>query len=516
MTLESTLLVIALMATPFAAALLTAVLPSKILPHWAYEVLHAFSLTIVCVSALYLAITVVLNGENVQALGSWFYLDALGAVFIFLIGAVGLLAGWYSLPYLRHKVGNDTLSNRQVKHYYFFFNLFIFTMLVAVLSNNIIMMWVAIEATTLATVFLVALYNNRFSLEAAWKYLIICTVGVAFGLYGTLLVYANGASALADSSQAIFWTSLVGSGAPFDPLLMQIAFVFAVVGFGTKAGLFPLHTWLPDAHSEAPSPVSALLSGVLLKCAVLIIMRFYTLAVETLGSGFPQMIMLIIGIVSVIIAAFAMLMQDDVKRLLAYSSCENIGIVALCLGFGGPLGIAAALLHCVFHGFIKALLFCLTGNLDMKYGTRELSKIKGVLQVAPATAVLLVIGFVSLAGFPPFALFVSEVLAIIAAVVSGNIIVVVIFGLVLTVVIAACFRAISKMVLSKAPEDAAKGEVGVFALVPQILLVVVILWFGVAMPQQLFKGIEAATAIVLQEEGNVLLEAPVIKDLFDE
>ncbi|MCL2529963.1 MAG: hydrogenase 4 subunit F [Coriobacteriia bacterium] len=511
--MDNSMLTIALIVIPFIAAALMAVLPSKSAPRLAYQALHMVSLVAVCVLSVYLSITVIARDKTIIALGDWIHLDALGAVFVVLIGVVGLLVGWYSLAYIKHDEDEGLLNPAQVKQYYLFFNLFIFAMLIVALSNNVIMMWVGIEITTLVTVFLVGIYNNRFSLEAAWKYIIVCTAGVAFGLYGTLLIYANGADIMADPTMAIFWTSLVPYASQFDAMLIQIAFVFIVIGFGTKAGLFPMHTWLPDAHSEAPSPISALLSGVLLKCAILVIIRFYILAVEALGPAFPQMIMLVIGIISVVVAALSVLMQDDVKRLLAYSSCENIGIIALCLGFGGPLGIAAALLHCVFHGLAKALLFCLSGNVLMKYGTRDLSKIKGILQVAPATAVLLVLGFFALAGFPPFALFVSKVLAFVAGVVAGHIVIVVIFGIAATVVIAACIRVVSRSVFNKAPETVKKGDVGIAALIPQFLMVALILWFGIAMPGALFKGVEEATAIVLQEEGPVLHNDPLLKDL---
>jgi len=502
------------MAIPLVASLVMAALPSRTVPRWVYESIHILSVAAVCFLAIYLAYTVIASGNAIEALGLWFNLDALGSVFIFLIGAIGLLTGWYSLSYIRHDAEEGTMNPSQVKQYYVFFNLFIFTMLVVALSNNIIMMWVGIEATTLATVFLVGAYNTKTSLEAAWKYVIVCTAGVAFGLYGTLLIYANAADVMADPHQAIFWTSLVPYASQFDVMLIQIAFVFAAIGFGTKAGLFPMHTWLPDAHSEAPSPVSALLSGVLLKCAILIIIRFYILTVEAVGSTFPQTLMLIIGILSVFIAALAVFTQNDLKRKLAYHSCENIGIVALCLGFGGPLGIAAALLHCVTHGFTKALLFCLSGNILMKYGTRDLTKIKGILAVAPTTAVLFIMGLFGLAGFPPFAMFVSEVIAFIAGVFANQIVLVVIFGIALTIVIAACVHIIATSVMGKAPDGMKKGDVGAMTLAPEIVMVAILLWFGVAMPQPLLKGVEEATAIVMQEDGQVLHEAPIFKEFF--
>lgn len=512
--MDYSMLVIVLMALPLAASLVMAALPSKSVPRGLYEAVHLASLAGVLVLALFLTSQVVISGEAVNAVGLWFHLDALGSVFVALIGTIGFLTGFYSLGYIRHDVEIGHMGPSQVKQYYVFFSLFVFTMLVVALSNNIIMMWVAIEATTLSTVFLVGAYSTKLSLEAAWKYVIVCTAGVAFGLYGTVLVYANAADVMADAHQAVFWTSLLPYASQFDVVLMQIAFVFAAIGFGTKAGLFPMHTWLPDAHSEAPSPVSGLLSGVLLKCAMLIIIRFYILAVQAIGPDFPQTLMLVLGILSVAFAAFAVFSQDDLKRKLAYSSCENVGVVALCLGFGGPLGVAAALLHCIFHGFTKALLFCLSGNVLMKYGTRDLNKISGILKVAPATGVLLAVGLFALSGFPPFAMFLSEVMAFVAGIVAGQIVLVVVFALALTVVIAALTHVVTHAVMGKEPEGMKKGDVGVLALLPEFVLAAVVLWFGVALPQPVLSGVEEATAVVLQQDTDVLHEAPLFKDLF--
>lgn len=509
----ATMLVV-LLAIPLIAALLMAVLPSKAVPAAAYESIHILSVGAVCVLAIYLVVNEFVSGTAIEACGLWFRLDGLGSIFATLIGVIGLLTGIYSIAYVRHDIEIGNMGPGQVKQYYVFFSLFVFSMLLVVTSNNIIMMWAAIEATTLATVFLVGSYNTKLSLEAAWKYVIVCTAGVAFGLYGTVLVYANANALMTDPTQAVFWTSILPCATQFDAQLIQIAFVFAAIGFGTKAGLFPMHTWLPDAHSEAPSPVSALLSGVLLKCAMLIVIRFYILAIQAVGPTFPQTVMLILGAISVGMAALAVFSQDDLKRKLAYHSCENIGIVALCLGFGGPLGIAAALLHCVTHGFTKALLFCISGNVLMKYGTRDLNKISGILRVAPTTAVLMAIGFFALAGFPPFAMFVSEIMAFAAGVLGGHIALVVLFGIALTIVVAACVHVVTGAVFGEAPETVKKGDVGALALAPEIIMVAVILWFGVAMPQPVIAGVEDATAIVLQSDVNALHEEPLFSSLF--
>ena len=506
-------LMIFLIITPLVAAVLIAALPSRLLPSLYYEAIHMISLAVMCALSSYLAF-VAATGDAVYALGGWFCLDALGAVFVFLIGAVGLLTGWHSLSHIRNDIKEGALTPSQLKQYYVFFNLFIFTMLMAALSNNIIMMWVAVEATTLATVFLVGAYNTRLSLEAAWKYVIVCTAGVAFGLYGTLLVYANAADIMPDPHHAIFWTSLLPYASQFDSMLIQIAFVFVVIGFGTKAGLFPMHAWLPDAYAEAPSSVSALLSGALSKCAVLILIRFYTITVAAVGTDFPRIIMTVIGILSIVLAAFAVFRQDDLKRKLAYSSVKNVGIVTLCLGFGGPLGIAAALLHCVMHGFTKALVFCLSGNILAKYKTRDLVKIRGVIETAPTTAVLMIIGLIALSGFPPSAMFVSEIMAFAAGVVSGHFWLVVILGLALAIVIAAFMLAIAQSVIGKAPEDMKKKDVGAMMLIPEVVMAVVIIWFGIAPPQPVIKGIESATAIVMREEGYVYKGSPILQDIF--
>lgn len=503
-------LFIALLALPLAATVLIAVLPVKLVPQYAFEGIHVASIAGVLVISVILIVHVFATGQLVTTGGNWFRLDALASVFVSLISIIGCLVGIVSLPYIDHDVKAGRLDPLKVKGFYAFYSLFVFTMLMAACSNNIIMMWVCIEATTLSTVFLVGTYQTKRALEAAWKYVIVCTVGVAFGLYGTLLVYANAADIMADSTQAAFWTSILPYASQLDPTIMSIAFTFIVIGFGTKAGLFPMHTWLPDAHSEAPSPVSALLSGVLLKCAMLVIIRFYVLTVQDIGLQFPQIILIVAGTLSVCFAAFALFNQDDIKRKLAYSSCENIGIVALCLGLGGPLGIAAALLHCVFHGLTKALMFCLSGNVLMKYDSRSLERVQGVLQVAPVTGVLLLLGCFAISAFPPFAMFTSEIAMFLAGASSGFLWLDVVIGIALTVAMAAFVSMGVRSVLGKAPDDVKKGEVSALVIVPEIVLAAVILWFGIAMPQQLTAGVDSAASIILQEDVDPLQDGSLL------
>lgn len=492
-----------LLASPLIAAVLMAIIPAK--SKGVFETLHILSI-IAVLGFGGAAVISTLQGQSLSFLGDWFILDRLGLIFVGLISVIGFLTGVFSLPYVSHDYEEGKLDVAKVKLYYALFSVFLFTMILASTTNNVILMWVAVEATTLATVFLVGIYSNKKSLEAAWKYVIVCTCGVAFGLYGTVLFYADAANVLADPHTAVFWSAMLENAKSLDPRLTQIAFVFIAVGFGTKAGLFPMHTWLPDAHAEAPSPVSALLSGVLLKCAALVIIRFYALSSVAIGPEFPQIIMLILGVASVLVAALFFFVQDDFKRKLAYSSTENLGVVAICLGFGGPIGIFAALFHCVAHALTKALLFCLSGNLLMRYNTRDLRKIQGVAQMMPLTATLMILALFGLAGFPPFAMFWSEINMIIAGVKGGYLLLVILVLIALTIVIAGIIRIMNNSVLKDLDENEVpdKKELGALVLIPEAILIALVLWIGIFMPAPLVNAIQEGSAIVLQEDVSNL------------
>jgi hydrogenase-4 component F len=275
---------------------------------------------------------------------------------------------------------------------------------------------------------------------------------VAFGLYGTILVYSDAVNFLKEPGAAILWTEIVKNAQALDPTLLKLAFVFVLIGFGTKAGIFPMHAWLPDAHSEAPSPVSALLSGVLLKCALFVVIRFAIILGQGIGPEFPQTIFLVFGTLSVAVSVLFMFVQRDVKRLLAYSSVENIGLIVLGLGIGGPLGIGAALLHAINHSLVKSMMFCTTGNVLMKYHTRNLNKINGMLQAAPFTSLLLMVGALALVGSPPFNIFISKFSIISAGMGSGFQWLMVACLFFLAVAFAAFLRVISSSVFGELPE----------------------------------------------------------------
>lgn len=460
------------------------------------ETVHLIGITMLLVLTLWVVKLVLLNG-SLLALSEWFYADKLAAVFVLVIGLMGFLNGLYSIGYMRHDLVTGEVDRKGLSTYYGFFHLFLFTMIFTVLSNNIALMWVGVEATTLGSAFLVGLYGHKSSLEAAWKYVLICSVGVAFALYGTILVYSNSFNVVQNAHDSMLWTEIVKHARLLDPMVMKLAFVFILIGFGTKAGLFPMHAWLPDAHSEAPSPVSSLLSGVLLKCALFAIIRYYIVVGKAIGSVFPSTLLLIFGVLSVAFAAFFIFSQRDIKRMLAYSSVENVGIIATGLGLGGPLGIFAALFHTINHSIAKSLMFCTSGNILIKYGTRDLDVIKGMLKVVPFTAFLLGSGALAVAGSPPFNVFISELLTVTAGLNSGYLWLMILCLLFLLVVFAAFLRLIGEAVFGSPPENVTRGDVSFLTIFPVFLLFILMFGLGVYIPSPLSDLLKGAADIVL-------------------
>ncbi len=464
--------------------------------------INMIGITVLLIISLLVVSQIVQHGA-ITSSGLWLHVDTLGALFLAILGIIGFITGMYSVGYMNHEVHDGEISKKTLCAYYGFFHLFLFTMLLAITTNNLIVMWAAIEATTLTSTFLVGLYGQKSSLEAAWKYIIICTVGVAFGLYGTVLVYANAASVMQDPSMAVFWTEVVKHPQLLDPTLMHLAFIFVLLGFGTKMGLFPMHAWLPDAHSEAPSPTSALLSAVLLNCALLVIIRYYIIISGTIGETFPKNLLLIFGFLSVLVAAFLLVVQRDMKRLLAYSSVENMGLIAIALGIGGPIGIFAALLHTLNHSLAKTLLFCGSGNVLLKYGTRDICTVKGLLKTAPITAVLLGGGALALGGMPPFNVFVSEFMIVIASINGGSIWFTLLLLALLTVVLGGLVRMIAKISYGDVPDGIEKGELGFLTVAPMAVLLVLMLMMGTYIPKPVTELFIQSTNIVLNGKQSI-------------
>jgi hydrogenase-4 component F len=468
----------------------------RLFSHLTVEVFHLLSVLLVLVLSLVVVQGVLANG-NIFALNNWLHVDALAALFLLIISIVGFLVGLYSLGYIRHELDTGEFDENKLCNYYGLFSLFLFTMLMVVTANNIIMMWVAVEATTLGSTFLVGIYGHRSSLEAAWKYVMICTVGVAFGLYGTILVYSDAYNVLQRPEMATLWTEIVKNARLLDPTILKMAFVFILIGFGTKAGIFPMHAWLPDAHSEAPSPVSALLSAVLLNCALFVIIRYNTIISQGIGPGFSQTLFLIFGILSIGASAFFMFVQRDIKRLLAYSSVENIGLILLALGIGGNLGMLAGLLHAINHSLVKSLLFCASGNILIKYHTRNLDLIRGMLHIAPVTSFLLMGGAMALVGLPPFNIFVSKFFIISAGIGYGHIGLMIFVLLLLLVVFATIFRLLGSSVLGEVPAGLVRGDVSLLTQAPILLFLILAIVLGLYLPPQISTLLNGAANIAL-------------------
>ncbi len=345
----------------------------------------------------------------VSALNEAFSMDALSGYVMSLVIFLSLASAIYSISYLDHEFEAGLTNPRGVRTYYGLLHLFIFTMLLVTMANNLAIMWIGIEATTIVSALLIGLgfHKRPLAIEAAWKYIILCTVGITFALLGTFIAY-YASTAVMGTEGALNWTVLRGVAYKLNPATMKLAFIFVLAGYGTKAGLAPVHNWLPDAHSQAPSPISALLSGILLNTAFYGIMRFVSIVQPSTGSAFTGNLLIIFGLISVGISSIFILVQDNYKRLLAYSSSEHMGIISLGVGFGGPIGIYGALLHILNHSLSKPLMFFASGKIQARFGSTNIANVRGVLASMPLLGTLTFIGALSLSGTPPFNIFVSE------------------------------------------------------------------------------------------------------------
>lgn len=370
------------------------------------EVVSIIASAVTVAGSLAVALRVARSGSY-YAPSMFFSVDALGALLMLIISCVGLVAVAYSVPYLKKETAENIIGLTRVKQYFILLNLFLAAMFLAVSSSSPVFAWISIEATTLSTAFLISFYNKPSAMEAAWKYLIINSIGLLLGFFGTLLYFTSVDPSVGNG--LISWQTLVASAAHMDPLLVKIAFVFVLIGYGTKVGLVPMHTWLPDAHSKAPAPISALLSGVLLNVALIIVLRFKIVTDASIGIDFSQKLLITFGLLSVVLSSLINFTQKSYKRLLAYHSIENMGLATLGFGFGG-LGSYAATLHMIYHAVVKSALFLSSGNFLLKYHSAKIANIKGALKALPLTSVLFLTGFFIITGTPPFGMFFTKVL----------------------------------------------------------------------------------------------------------
>ncbi len=388
---------------PVSCAALSGLAPWRRITGWA----GATSALTVFVMGVSLAVRVV-HGRPETGYGGVLRADALSAFMVIVIGVIALLATLQGVRYLEAEIAAGRCTPRHAALYSVLIQGFLATMLLAVLAANLGVMWVAVEATTIVTTFLVGHRNTRGSLEASWKYIVICSVGIALAFLGTVLVYLAALHVAGHGTHALDWTSLVAMSHHLDPGVMRLAFALIVLGFGTKVGLAPMHSWLPDAHSQAPAPVSALMSGVLLTVAFYAILRFKVIADGALGPAFPRTLLVIVSLLSLVVAASLLLSQRDYKRMLAYHSVEHMGLIALGAAAGSTLAIAAVLLHILGHGIAKGVLFLASGEILLVEGTSEIEHVPALLSRRPVLGGIFAFGLVALLGFPPFSLFVSE------------------------------------------------------------------------------------------------------------
>ena len=343
---------------------------------------------------------------------SYLLVDDLNNVFIVLTTFVGLTTSVFSASYIGHELEIGRLTPQFLRFYHAMYQLLMFAMNLALLANNIGVMWVAIELATLTTVLMVGIYRTHEALEAAWKYFILGSVGIALALFGTILVYMAARPVIGEGFDAMIWTVLITRASAFDPALLNVAFVFLLLGYGTKVGLAPLHAWLPDAHAEGPTPISAVLSGLLLNVALYALLRFKMLLAVNPAALAPGPLMVTMGLISLVFAAFMLYRRRDIKRMFAYSSIEHMGLITFAFGMGGPLANFGGLLHMTMHSLTKSAIFFAVGHIAQVKGTQRIADMGGLTETNPVLGWGLVLGVVAIAGLPPLGIFMSEFLIV--------------------------------------------------------------------------------------------------------
>ena len=393
---------ILVLAIPIAAAGMVALLPNYRLTA-RLNVLAALCTFLAAASLFFL---------DRPETGSYLLIDDLNIVFIALSTFVGFTTSVFSATYIAHEMETGRLTPVNLRFYHAMYQVLMFAMNLALVANNVGLMWVAIEIATLTTVLMVGIYRTHEALEAAWKYFILGSVGIALALFGTILVYMAARPVVGEGLDAMVWTILIKESVYFEPELLNVAFVFLLLGYGTKVGLAPVHAWLPDAHAEGPTPISAVLSGLLLNVALYAVLRFKMLLAANPVAIAPGPLMVTMGLTSVLFAAFMLYRRRDIKRLFAYSSIEHMGIIAFAFGMGGPIANFAGLLHMTMHSLTKSAIFFAVGHIAQVKGTQKIADIRGLTVSHPVLGWGLVLGVVAISGLPPLGIFMSEFLIV--------------------------------------------------------------------------------------------------------
>ena len=475
----------------------------------ALEAIHLASAVASFASAIFLASAVLAQG----CASSWdgfLFADALSALVVLLSAFVYLACAPYSIGYFRTDLANQVMGEEiapgqhlaQLRKYYMLTPLLAFSMFLVAVSNNLGVMWVAVEGTALASIFLVMFYGRPTSLEAAWKYAMIGGVGLSMALFGTILIYFAAHQALGTSSVAeLNWTLLAVHSRHFDHTVVRLSFILVLLGYGTKAGLAPMHTWKPDAYSESPVPVATLMAAAVLNCALYALMRFYVLTVRCLGPVFPSQLLILFGLLSVAIAVPFILVQRSYRRLLAYSSIDHCGIMVLGLGFGGVLGPLGMLLHMTFHSITKPLLFFCAGNAQQQTGNDLLNKTHGgLLHVLPISAPMFLVATLAVTGTPPFSMFLSEFTILRAGFASEYTWPSGLLVLLLVAIFAGFFYQISELVLGS-PGGPPQKETCRWKTYPVIALSLLVLIIGFWLPVPLYSLVESAAHVLAISPG---------------
>ena len=415
------------------------------------------------------------------AAGPYLLVDDLNNVFIVLTTFVGFTTAVFSASYIDHEIEIGRLTPAHLRFYHAMYQVLMFAMNLALIANNIGLMWVAIELATLTTVMMVGIYRTHEALEAAWKYFILGSVGIALALFGTILVYMAARPVVGEGLDAMVWTILVAHAAAFDPALLNVAFVFLLLGYGTKVGLAPLHAWLPDAHAEGPTPISAVLSGLLLNVALYALLRFKMLLAVNPAALAPGPLMVTLGLVSLVFSAFMLYRRRDIKRMFAYSSIEHMGIITFAFGMGGPLANFAGLLHMTMHSLTKSAIFFAVGHIAQVKGTQKIAEMGGLTVTNPVLGWGLVLGVVAITGLPPTGVFMSEFL-IVSSTFARSPLLAVPLVLGLLVALGALFLRLSSIAFGEPKGESAPAQA---SFVPMFAHLGLVFAAGIYLPPQL-------------------------------
>ena len=423
---------------------------------------------------------------------NFFFIDAFNVYLSVLTSFVSMTTAIFSRRYMRLEREHGRIGHIQIRFYHAMFQLFIFAMLLCLLTNNIGVLWIAMELATLSTVLLVSLYRTPTAIEAAWKYFILCGVGISLALFGTVLLYFAAEKVLGEGGEALLWTNLNRVSGSLEPTVLSLAFVFLMVGYGTKVGLVPLHNWLPDAHSEGPTPISAVLSGLLLNVALYALVRCKVLVDGSTHTHHAGNIMMGFGLLSILVAAFSLLRQKDIKRMFSYSSIEHMGIATFAFGLGGTIATFGALLHMLVHSLTKSAIFFTVGHASQMHRTQEMDKIMGLFKGNPLVGWGLMFGVMAIVGMPPFGVFTSEFLILTATIKDAPWLTPFLL-LGLGVAFAALFRRVQPMVAGDVPPHQKPMKA---AHVPVILHMVLVLILGIYMPKFLNNWFHTAVELL--------------------